>query len=153
MIHVTYSCCYKFIWIIQYIVNSSRRSFLAKAGLITSASCLPARWVDSKDLPADRKIKLRFAIASDLHYGQSNTPYDEFAETMVGWINKEKKEKGLDLFFINGDITHDKAELLIQLRDKHLKNLEVPYYCIKGCLLYTSPSPRDRTRSRMPSSA
>ena len=26
---------------------------------------------------------------------------------------------------------------------------EVP----KGCLLYTSPSPRDRTRSRMPSSA
>ena len=77
-------------------MNSSRRSFLAKAGLVTSASCLPARWVDSKDLPADRKIKLRFAIASDLHYGQSNTPYDELAETMVGWINKEKKEKGLD---------------------------------------------------------
>ena len=29
----------------------------------------------------------------------------------------------------------------------HLKSLE------KTCLLYTSPSPRDRTRSRMPSSA
>ena len=26
-------------------------------------------------------------------------------------------------------------------------------YTVKGCLLYTSPSPRDRTRSRMPSSA
>ena len=26
-------------------------------------------------------------------------------------------------------------------------------YSIDGCLLYTSPSPRDRTRSRMPSSA
>ena len=24
---------------------------------------------------------------------------------------------------------------------------------VTGCLLYTSPSPRDRTRSRMPSSA
>ena len=24
---------------------------------------------------------------------------------------------------------------------------------VSGCLLYTSPSPRDRTRSRMPSSA
>ena len=24
---------------------------------------------------------------------------------------------------------------------------------VNGCLLYTSPSPRDRTRSRMPSSA
>ena len=31
-----------------------------------------------------------------------------------------------------------------------LKDLKVEYY---GCLLYTSPSPRDRTRSRMPSSA
>ena len=31
----------------------------------------------------------------------------------------------------------------IFLGDNHLKN----------CLLYTSPSPRDRTRSRMPSSA
>ena len=28
-----------------------------------------------------------------------------------------------------------------------------PYVMFKGCLLYTSPSPRDRTRSRMPSSA
>ena len=27
------------------------------------------------------------------------------------------------------------------------------HHGLKGCLLYTSPSPRDRTRSRMPSSA
>ena len=27
------------------------------------------------------------------------------------------------------------------------------FHYLKGCLLYTSPSPRDRTRSRMPSSA
>ena len=27
------------------------------------------------------------------------------------------------------------------------------YSHLSGCLLYTSPSPRDRTRSRMPSSA
>ena len=27
------------------------------------------------------------------------------------------------------------------------------YVDVLGCLLYTSPSPRDRTRSRMPSSA
>ena len=32
-----------------------------------------------------------------------------------------------------------------------VKRRQVPN--IKGCLLYTSPSPRDRTRSRMPSSA
>ena len=32
--------------------------------------------------------------------------------------------------------------------------IEIPCHrVIKSCLLYTSPSPRDRTRSRMPSSA
>ena len=31
--------------------------------------------------------------------------------------------------------------------------LGAAYALSKGCLLYTSPSPRDRTRSRMPSSA
>eukprot|EP00657_Telonema_sp_P-1_P000965 TRINITY_DN1198_c0_g2_i2.p1 TRINITY_DN1198_c0_g2~~TRINITY_DN1198_c0_g2_i2.p1 ORF type:complete len:109 (+),score=26.29 TRINITY_DN1198_c0_g2_i2:128-454(+) len=32
-------------------------------------------------------------------------------------------------------------------------NLHLPVLCVDTCLLYTSPSPRDRTRSRMPSSA
>ena len=44
----------------------------------------------------------------------------------------------------------------------HLDEIEVPtrtatslraFRDLMGCLLYTSPSPRDRTRSRMPSSA
>ena len=30
---------------------------------------------------------------------------------------------------------------------------EITFTPANGCLLYTSPSPRDRTRSRMPSSA
>ena len=34
-----------------------------------------------------------------------------------------------------------------------LSNRAKPFYQSKACLLYTSPSPRDRTRSRMPSSA
>ena len=36
---------------------------------------------------------------------------------------------------------------------KRLKELESENARLKRCLLYTSPSPRDRTRSRMPSSA
>ena len=32
-------------------------------------------------------------------------------------------------------------------------NLQIFGLDINACLLYTSPSPRDRTRSRMPSSA
>ena len=35
-----------------------------------------------------------------------------------------------------------------------LDNIITPLIAmVAGCLLYTSPSPRDRTRSRMPSSA
>ena len=35
----------------------------------------------------------------------------------------------------------------------YVSGLAVLFAMILGCLLYTSPSPRDRTRSRMPSSA
>ena len=35
----------------------------------------------------------------------------------------------------------------------HINPSDEVMYPVKGCLLYTSPSPRDRTRSRMPSSA
>ena len=39
-----------------------------------------------------------------------------------------------------------------QIQSNQIQSLTfLPKY--KGCLLYTSPSPRDRTRSRMPSSA
>ena len=39
--------------------------------------------------------------------------------------------------------------------EKHCERaiLSVGFTKVQGCLLYTSPSPRDRTRSRMPSSA
>ena len=37
--------------------------------------------------------------------------------------------------------------------EKYLKERSRTYGNTKTCLLYTSPSPRDRTRSRMPSSA
>ena len=40
---------------------------------------------------------------------------------------------------------------LAERKDKHTAKAQAGMY--KNCLLYTSPSPRDRTRSRMPSSA
>ena len=38
-------------------------------------------------------------------------------------------------------------------RNKNLILASIAIVVLGGCLLYTSPSPRDRTRSRMPSSA
>ena len=43
-------------------------------------------------------------------------------------------------------------KIVIEIERKFNKELNVGL-CHPGCLLYTSPSPRDRTRSRMPSSA
>ena len=59
-------------------------------------------------------------------------------------------------------LTHTGPKQLLPIANKPMSN-----YCVDtlieagikeiafiiGCLLYTSPSPRDRTRSRMPSSA
>ena len=39
------------------------------------------------------------------------------------------------------------------LRIAKMTKVELENYMAEICLLYTSPSPRDRTRSRMPSSA
>ena len=50
-----------------------------------------------------------------------------------------------------GKITGIKKLIKITHSDEWLREIKSEQY--KICLLYTSPSPRDRTRSRMPSSA
>ena len=112
--------------------SSSRRRFLTTSSAAAMAAALPARWVTAADLTPGSKPKLRFAVASDLHYGQRNTPFDAMAGDLVRWINAEKKDKGLDALFLNGDLTNDSAPMLLALRDKHLSGLEVPYHAIKG---------------------
>jgi len=63
------------------------------------------------------------------------------------------------LFNLTGCINHELTDedLIGNLIDTWAegfkeKNLD-KYMGVYSCLLYTSPSPRDRTRSRMPSSA
>ena len=45
------------------------------------------------------------------------------------------------------------AFAVIRCHSLSTRALDLHSPCTQGCLLYTSPSPRDRTRSRMPSSA
>ena len=49
--------------------------------------------------------------------------------------------KSLDALIMSRDTVQDEMILLVDIDEDTV------------CLLYTSPSPRDRTRSRMPSSA
>ncbi|MFT6793111.1 MAG: 3',5'-cyclic AMP phosphodiesterase CpdA [Rubritalea sp.] len=112
--------------------NESRRQFLKLSGASALGVIASARWVNASEISPDSKLKLRFIVASDLHYGQGNTPYDEFASQLVNWVNTEKEMKGLDALFLNGDLSNDSTAKLLTLRDKHLSKLNTPYYTIKG---------------------
>ena len=52
----------------------------------------------------------------------------------------------------NGESETTRLERLDQLADV-IRQTKADVVVLNDCLLYTSPSPRDRTRSRMPSSA
>ena len=53
----------------------------------------------------------------------------------------------------NPTVRVENLEYAVPHREAQAKNILEEIVWHKDCLLYTSPSPRDRTRSRMPSSA
>ena len=70
-----------------------------------------------------------------VRHGQSQANRDNI---FTGWTDVPLTEKGIEQGQMVGD---ELARMGIQFDDAHT------------CLLYTSPSPRDRQKSRMPSSA
>ena len=82
-------------------------------------------------LPNAKKIKLRFAIASDGHYGQKNTEFIALHQQMLQWLNAEKTGRGLDFSFINGDLYHNDKTVVPDLK-KHWDQLSMPYYVSHG---------------------
>jgi hypothetical protein len=115
-------------------MKHTRRDFLkySFAG-ITGACFLSAldsaearpRFIPKKD------IKFRFAVASDGHYGQPDTPFEQDFVNLIQWLNHEKQEKGLDLCIFNGDLIHDKPEFLPAVK-AHFDKLTTSYYTSRG---------------------
>ncbi|WP_346317908.1 metallophosphoesterase [Chitinophaga sp. YIM B06452] len=113
----------------------SRRNFLEMTlkGIVligagnTLQSFAPAGFT----LPSRKKVRLRFALASDGHYGQPKTTYYENHQRMVKWLNKEKKGRGLDMAVINGDLFHDDAKFLPDVKAAWDK-LAMPYVVSHG---------------------
>ena len=68
-----------------------------------------------------------------------------------------RDKKTVDMFFKIADKTGEIEAINWDISDDKVKKLgKIEFARVQGyitCLLYTSPSPRDRTRSRMPSSA
>jgi len=104
---------------------------------ITGISCISILLANGKVVKATEllapksKLKLRFFVASDGHYGQPNTAFDDFHKIIVASINSRNKIDKAKFIVINGDIIHNKKEFLIPAK-KWLDQLDMPYYVTKG---------------------
>ncbi len=112
---------------------SSRRKFIT-SGIIGAAgiSLLPAINVFAGERYAPAKSKFRFAIASDGHYAQPGTDGDKFYSDLIKWLNKDHQDNHLDMIIINGDLVHNRPDLLPKVKETYLDKLPVPYYTIPG---------------------
>ena len=117
---------------------STRRIFIkgGVAGLILaglSPAVSAADFITEQPRPEKTgKVNLRFAIASDGHYGQPGTEYQKDHENMVGWLNEAHQNSPLNFVIINGDLVHDRPELLSEVKEKYYDRLKVPFYAIPG---------------------
>jgi 3',5'-cyclic AMP phosphodiesterase CpdA len=80
----------------------------------------------------DTKPKLRFALASDIHYGEEGTEFTFHTGNMVKWLNEDHAKNHLDLIIINGDLVHNRPDLLPEIKKNYLDKLNVPYHTIPG---------------------
>ena len=72
---------------------------------------------------------------------------------MIGKLQTNKVKFAVQIFDYIHSVDNEKlAKKIANEQNKINKNVKV-FLQVNICLLYTSPSPRDRTRSRMPSSA
>lgn len=115
---------------------TNRRNFI-KASLtgVAGVSLLPAvnAFAGEKiESAAPGNFKLRFAIASDGHYAQPDTDSDGFYSDLIKWLNKEHKENHLDMVIINGDLVHNRPDLLPKVKETYLDKLDVKYYTLPG---------------------
>ena len=112
-----------------------------------------------------KEMSKNFMIKVFADYYENHKEFDKkenFSIERVGGIKFLRKIRKAQL--INEYLKESKVQGVIADHWKSLELIETnkKRYCLihgkeinhaKGCLLYTSPSPRDRLKSRMPSSA
>ena len=152
-------CC-SIVWFFFFQAEDGIRDLVRSRGLGDVYKRQPYMGIDSIKPFFGFKDKCVFVLALT-----SNPGSDDFQRLVFGneALYKIVIKKCLNAFGDNGDLgfvigaTH--PDELAEVRELVGNNvpLLIPGVGAQGgsstCLLYTSPSPRDRTRSRMPSSA
>jgi 3',5'-cyclic-AMP phosphodiesterase len=108
----------------KFIKNISFASAFLITGKVTSLSANDVIGLKSK-------VKLRFVVASDIHYGQPNTLYEQMMETVTQQINLFHQQSPLDFCVMNGDLIHNEKSFL-PLVKKKMDVLKMPYYVTRG---------------------
>jgi len=78
-----------------------------------------------------KKVKLRFAVASDGHYGQKDTAFEDFFTAIAEHINAYHAANPFQFCVINGDIIHDDKKFFPAAK-KALDKLTMKYYVSQG---------------------
>ena len=88
------------------------------------------------------KVKKRSGAVEGLNLDKIHKMVEEACEGLGSGVSASQVEMNSGLQFFDGIETKDIQEILVRSASDLI-----------SCLLYTSPSPRDATLSRMPSSA
>ena len=138
---------------------------------IVSAERLGIGWLETR---TEREMQLYPQLVQITHQiiaegfsEKTIMPGVTTTDDLVWWFRQKIRNLGLDTWFHpsveiqrNDETSFDhlsaftnKDKEIIQPGDLLHVDIGISYLRLNTCLLYTSPSPRDRTRSRMPSSA
>ena len=104
-------------------------------------------------------LKRTYTNAEAYTVANDGTPYADTGYNIFAYDDLSQIWRQLDLDYdniIDWTINAESTLYVLSTTNFHIINnngLEVVTKPFNNCLLYTSPSPRDRTRSRMPSSA
>jgi len=116
-------------------MSVSRKEFLRQSlkavFIIGAGNSLQTFAADRYRLPSADKIKLRFALVSDGHYGQPNTNYSFHHDNMIQWLNNEHAQRQIDFTVVNGDLFHNIPTFLPELKTKW-DELKMPYFVSHG---------------------
>lgn len=114
-------------------MNKSRREFLRNASMATLVLGAGGfQHLSGKELAGlNEKVKLRFIVASDAHYGQPDTPFEAMMDNFVDKANLFQSQMSCDFCVLNGDLIHDEPHLMPLVKNKADK-LVLPYYVTKG---------------------
>lgn len=106
----------------KFIRNLSGAVFLINGQTLLASQNFPMK---------GKKRILRFAVASDIHFGQPKTPYQEFLDSAVLHLRNMHTEKPFDFGVMNGDLVHDDLKYFNEAK-KTLDKLPFRYYVTQG---------------------